>query len=445
MRRLSTVALVLLVSFAPSIVCAAPASGVDPVLEDDRVRAIVREVLADAASRTSLSRPEGAVAGHDGVFFLSDRDGDARLELGGMLQSRYVGVLRDDGPIDRNGDGDVDDPGERSNEGYEGGFIDRRARIKLSGRVHGLDFRVQSQFSSVTGALRLLDVGVKTPVPGIDGLALEWGQFVAPFNREFAISPAKQLAVDRSIMNSVFSVARQQGVQAIWSGGETLRGKLMLSDGSRGQNTPITRDRASDVVLGSVGEGDAALTGRIDWRLAGDWARFADFSSAPGSEFGALVGVAGHAEFGTLSGTRREYVDLRWTADLSLEGDAWNAHAAIVHAYTDVDGLGARNDLGLLAQGGVILPETDWEIFMRWDAVLPDGDRDIDEHMHAVTAGGNWFIVGHIVKFTIDAQVLLTEFAIGGDSILREVPPEGILATGEPGSVALRAQFQLVF
>src|SRR5438128_1810850 len=61
----------------------------------DEVRATVAQMLNDAESRSSLLA--GGDAGHDGRFFIA---GDGfRLNIGGLLQFRYVANFRDEGNI----------------------------------------------------------------------------------------------------------------------------------------------------------------------------------------------------------------------------------------------------------------------------------------------------------------------------------------------------------
>jgi len=61
---------------------------------NDEVRALVAEMLADADTRSSLLM-SGGNAGHDGKFFLADTDGNFRLNVGGQVQFRYIANFGD--------------------------------------------------------------------------------------------------------------------------------------------------------------------------------------------------------------------------------------------------------------------------------------------------------------------------------------------------------------
>jgi hypothetical protein len=53
------------------------------------VRELVKDVLADSATRTSL-QSNGATAGWDNGFFIASPDNRFRLEIGGLVQARWV-------------------------------------------------------------------------------------------------------------------------------------------------------------------------------------------------------------------------------------------------------------------------------------------------------------------------------------------------------------------
>lgn len=98
-----------------------------------------------------------------------------------------------------------------------------------------------------------------------------------------------------------------------------------------------------------------------------------------------MLGAALHYEGGDSEGNSfggGDYNYLSWTADLSFEGDGWNAFIAGVGGYTDFEDIGGVStadadfdDYGVVVQGGIMIPDTNWEIFGRYDAVFPDSDR----------------------------------------------------------------------
>src|SRR5262245_47882484 len=83
-----------LVVLAGAALCATGSAWADqPATSSDEIRATVNEVLSDAESRTSLLA--GGDAGHDNRGFFIAGDG-FRLNVGGLLQFRYVLNFRDD-------------------------------------------------------------------------------------------------------------------------------------------------------------------------------------------------------------------------------------------------------------------------------------------------------------------------------------------------------------
>ncbi len=447
---------------AVSTAAAESASYLDTsAVSEDRVRAIVAEMLADTENRTSLLQT--GTAGHDGdTFFVGS--GDFRLNVSGSTQIRYTAVFRDDGDVDLDGDGTAETPVDS----YEGGFSIQRTRIAFHGNVQEFDYRVEGDFDD-NGNFSLLEAYAGTGLADFEGLGFQVGQYQLPFLREEVVREEYQLAVDRSFVNSVFGLNRGQGLQFNWEN-DNYRVLFGVNDGAQSLNTDISQNKTGGFndangdgivdpgeepayILGTAGEADLGVTARLDWKFAGLWNQFQDFTSMSGDEFAALFGVAAHYEFGDAfignnpagGQVNRDYTYITWTADLSLEGDGWNAMAAFVHAYTDMDGGANNNDFGVVVQGGFFIPETDWELFGRWDGLFPDSDREADDNFNVITAGANYYLYGHAAKFTIDVQIFLDEGVYGGDSLVSPRPEIGYLATNDDGEVSVRGQFQLLF
>jgi len=444
----------------------------EAVKNEDQVRSIVAEMLADAETRSSLLQAGGS-AGHDGSdFFLSSGDGAFRLNVGGTIQFRYIIDFRDEeNNTDFNGDGVVDAADEPFNtvNDLETGFQTRRTRLAFDGNVfeESLFYYVQGDFDFDGGGdFELLDAYVGYEFD--NGMSLRWGQFKLPFLREELVAASRQLAVDRSLVNEVFNQGRSQGFELAYESEDAQwRAAVAFSDGFRSANTDITTQK----MLGGAqapqgtnwrfagGESQYALTGRFEWLGSGNWSQFSDFTSQPGSDFGLLVGAAAHIEggdddhnaFATGGG---DYFDISDTVDGSVEGDGWNAFAAFVGSTTSIDdvpdptGGGGPNvdvensDFGIVVQGGWHLPNTDWEIFGRYDLLFPDDDQRVnDDEFNTFTFGTNYYIHGHAAKFTADIQWFVNDFnAVSG-------PNTGIayLQDDDDGEFAFRLQFQLLF
>ena len=115
--------------------------------------------------------------------------------------------------------------------------------------------------------------------------------------------------------------------------------------GSTPQNSPWSQGNLAEF----------AFAARYEHLVAGNWAQFIDFTSPPGEEFGAMVGVAAFYQqdaFGTGQGPAR--TEDRWftaTGDVSLEWGGANAFMAVLYHYIDDTVFGAINVVGITAQG----------------------------------------------------------------------------------------------
>lgn len=386
------------------------------------VKATVAEMLADIQTRSSLLT--AGDGGHDGRFFLA---GDGfRLNIGGNIQVRYMAEFRDDSNPDD----------------FESGFELRRTQLHFSGTVNqDWGFRVQANFDSESGTFTLQDAYATYTFA--NGWTVLVGQVKAPLLRETLMADWHQLAVESSVANAYFGGGRTQAA-AITRTAEDWSFVFAFSDGAHADNTDFTE-------FNGVSEADYSLTPRAQWKFAGDWKQFDDFTSPRGSAFAAMLGGALHWQQSRNTGSPTDTdVDvLRYTIDLSLEGDGWNGFGAFYGQYVDTRSLAADpdalNDFGFVVQGGVMVTERA-ELFARWDAILADEDRGFaDDNMHFITGGVNWYFAGHAAKLTIDGVVSLNDTSglVGAGTL--PSTKLGLLGDADSGEVVIRAQFQLLF
>lgn len=381
----------------------------------DQTRALSSELRSDASTRTSL---------------LASADTD--IAFGGMLQVRYLLNFRDEAPNVVEDDPETPEDETVSDEDTTLGFQARRTKIWAKGNVaENWGFKVQGNFNRDGGEFTLEDAYITNDIN--DTWAWQLGQFRLPLLREDSVSSAKQLAVERSLTNEVFRQNRSQGVQFNYTG-DNARFMGAFSDGLRTQNTDFN----------STAEADYALTGRFEWKWAGDWSRFEDFTSWQGDDNAGMLGAALHWQDGGETGGPTADVEiLRATADVSFEGNGWNAFGAIIYDNTDIAGVGDdTSNWGWLIQAGVFLNEQ-WELFGRYDMTLPDDDLDLDD-FSTLTAGVNYYITpeSHAVKFTGDVQYFFDKVDSGLTVITTGA---GNLPDSGDGQFAIRLQFQLVF
>ncbi len=393
----------------------------------DQTRAIVAEMLADAATRTSLLA-DGATAGHDGKFFLASPDGKFRLNASGQAQFRYTASFLTDDPVVS-----VDD--------FDPGFEAPRTKLRFDGHVFepSLFYAVQMNFDEDTGTARLEDAYVGYAWD--NGWALIWGQLKMPVLWEDVLHEKYSLAADQSVVNAVINPGRSQGIWAHYSS-DQWRMWLGFDDGITTANTAFN----------SAGEPDWAITTRWEWKIAGQWSQFDQFTSPRGSEFGAKLAAATHWQNGPdVVGVPAALVGA-YTADLMLKGDGWNAFGAFVGLHIDPDAAGAAStdDFMALVQGGLYVAD-DVELFGRYDVVIPDNDRAANKAFNTVTFGGNYYIHGQAAKLTLDAMWFLDDTVdnalvsgiVGAPGLTGSAI--GLRPSTDGNQLALRLQFQLLF
>lgn len=388
----------------------------------DEVRAIVAEMLADAETRSSLVQG-AAAAGHDGRFYLASADGNFRLNIGGQAQFRYIANFRDDEG------GDADD--------FEPGFMTSRTALRFDGHIFepSLFYAVQGMFESQGGSFVLEDAYVGKQFS--NGIILIWGQLRMPVLWEDVIQEKFSLAVDQSVVNAVFNQGRSQGVWVHYSA-DDWRFWAGFSDGIRSANTSLGADPA-----------DWAVTTRWELKFNGDWSQFDSFSSPRGSALAVKLGGGAHFEQSPdMPGVPVNDL-FAATADLMTQGDGWNVFLAGVLLYTDLGGGGGSfTDYGVVLQGGLYVTDN-VEPFLRYDVVIPDGDRVGDDAFNTLTFGANYYLHGHAARLTVDGQWYLDATTdndlvsgVAGSDLGRRI---GLLPSADSGQFALRIQFQLLF
>ncbi|MHC4208731.1 MAG: porin [Planctomycetota bacterium] len=407
----------------------------------DEIRGLVQDVLADADTRASLMQ-DGITAGWDKNFFLQSADGNWRLRLRGQIQARYVWNHQDD-PLD----------GENNRYGFEV----RRLKIKFDGNIIDPTWKYvinlaadhdDERFDGVAGAAVFSgegDVDLDDAVIIKDfenGLELWAGQFKMPFLQEELISSARQLAVERSLVNQEFNQDRSKGVKLAYTGD---RWKLQggFGDGFKSLNTPWNYVPLTSGALTTGLSSSVAFTGRVDWLAMGNWNQFKTLTSKPGSANGLKIGAAAHWEedkyedFVVGSGGRANF--LSWTVDGMWQSNGWNLFAYVVGRHVESDRLPDRDQFGVVVQGGYYLTDK-WEGYARYEW----GDNDLPgtDDLSVVTAGANYYIHGDTVKWTTDIGVALDRVAAtwrSGDAGWRGDSPD------EDGQVVFRSQLQLLF
>jgi hypothetical protein len=411
------------------------AQGADAWLTEERaaqVRAIVSDVLADSATRASLSG-DGANAGYDsanGGFFIKSSDGNYSLNTSVLEQVRWTFNQRS-GAL----------PGFLA-ENDTWGFQNKRTRLSFAGNAIDPSWRYKiayyfdytgdaefytTPFVAANGAV-LADAWVAKDLGG--GFTLTAGQFQSVHNASLEIDAANLQFIDRSTVAYYFNLGYTQGAKLAWQS-DALRVQALYDNG------PYTQNRNFD---GSAPAYEYGLGGRVDWKVAGAWEQFDDQQSWRGDAFGMRVG--GAAEWDRVNAPSG-VSSFMTTIDATAEFGGANLFAA---GYLfDPQGNG-QNPLGFELGGGVFVADQ-LELVARYEYGDLDGQATsiTGNTFSALTTGANWY-------FSRNHAKLQGSFGYAFDGIVagqwvKEGAENNWLqdAAGQDGQWTVQAQLSLSF
>lgn len=382
-------------------------------IETTRVNAadtdrVVAEVLNDAHRRSQLLAVEGLTAGYNRGFFIRSADGSFQLKPSLAVQFRYVANLT----------------GGENSDGQDG-FEIRRLRPRIDGNVFSpnLTYSFQWDVARNGGNVTLLDAWAQYKFG--EDWAIRIGQFKESVFHERDIGFTRQLAADRSILDSIAGneTDRVQGVALLYGGGkeDSLRAEVAFHDGANSKNTDF-RNNSSHFGVG----------GRVEYRVSGNWADYRDFT-AKGTTTDLLVVGAG-ADFTQTGDTDviRSVIDVQWEYASGL-----GVFGAVYGRFTNSDD--NRTDYGASVQVGYLLNPS-WEVFGRYSVLRFDDVGGDDRTVHEIVGGVTRYLgpngsYKHSAKATVDVVYLPNGFPT-------DQTGSGILA-GDGDEVVLRAQFIL--
>lgn len=453
------------------------------------IRAIVGDVLADSETRNAL-QSTGMTAGWNDGFFLQSPDGRFKLEVGGLIQARYLYSY-----VPQGQSGVGLQPGTASswiadNVENRFGFDLPNTQLEFKGHAFGPEFqyKVKAQFYSTgeaavgqnpfgnlgsgSGDLTLLDAWVRAELS--DEFAVRAGQFKLPFAREQLVDETNQLGVARSVIVDHLGLWYSQGVELQWTSTD-FRAMGAFSDGGTDNVYGILKGAGSDPMNADyMSDGvDWAVTARLEWKLAGQWRQFASMTSPPGDEYAALVGVAaniqqGDPDVGTEPNPNQPNTWLDITADVSLMFGGASIYGAFFYSNMDSGSayvLGANNfspgpfyDIGTSTSIGAMLQasyyvQPKWEVFARFewgeadvpnigDVTTPFGADTLSNGnpLEILTIGLNWYIDGEDLKWSSD-------FGIAFDSVdgVWYDGENGWRASADPNEIVIRTMLQMAF
>ena len=417
----------------------------------EEVKALVREVLSDADTRASLQN-DGLTAGHaNDKFFLASQDGTFRLNIGGQIQVRYIYNHRNHAEVTTTGvDPVTGDPFSISNnaDDNEGGFSIARTKLLFDGYIGSpkILYKIQLAADRDSGSVgaEIVTVGYKVT----DKLTVTGGRFKDAFLGESNIDDHKQLAVERSTVDSVFGNGYVEGVQAVWLPVECFKLTAAFHDGSHSGDIGGTgNDFQNDAT-------NYAATVRADWKVMGDWKQQSDFSSWNDGT-ALFLGAAGtyqEGETGDQQTSATHDDNFKYTVDALFKSAGFGLYGAFMGSENRAPSENTHAHMGAVIQASYFVIPDKLEPFARYEWLNIDSEDNgagafsSPGAVNTFTFGANYYLKKHAAKFTLDvvwAAESLNESSTGGG------PSSGAgLLSDNPENedqIAIRAQFQLVF
>lgn len=395
------------------------------------IKGLVKDVLADAETRTSL-QANAATSGYDGGFFIGSADGNFKLKINALEQIRWTYNNQN-----------ADQTGATStfaqNPNTEWGFENRRTQLTFSGNVVDPSFTYMARFNygstadpytPVSGYAGYQPYGVSTGMVLQDawfnkdfgsGISVKVGQFKTPFMGESLRNDGDQLTAERSTIDYIFSAGYQQGIMATYSA-DMFRVMGSYANGPRGQN-------------GNWADGTTSFNFAVrgEVKLMGNWNEFASESATKSDETGLMVGAA-FMYYNNRGQNNNPYTptvpdiayqsagltssNIFWTVDTTFKWSGLSVYAAFVGQNFDANpgfagGEGSgKNQYGMVVQGGYRITDA-IEAFGRWEwydiyqsnfiGGGTNGDKDIN---NVLTFGVNVYAMSN-VKWTTQVGISL--------------------------------------
>ncbi|HEY8747081.1 MAG TPA: hypothetical protein VIM11_03850 [Tepidisphaeraceae bacterium] len=420
-------------------------------------QATVNSVMSDADRKSKLFDNIGISAGYkENRFFIGSDDGNFTLRPWYHLQIRDVTV-------------DRKDTKPSGNDDIENGFEIRRMKIGLDGNMFSPDFTYFFNWATsrangtanVTNSSGATIGTVSNSLGGVPILEEAWvkynfhdtpwfvkaGQIKDPLLHDQIVSSRYQQSAERSLTADVFANgdAFTEGITVIYDHKNWLRAEAGVNHGLRSANTNFQDFQTNAYNFG--------VAGRAEVKVMGRWQDYAQIGAVGTKEPLLVFGI------GADSSQRGHATQTVGAADV-MYGDpsGFNFYGALVDRYTNHNfgfqtqsGTGASisapaataankatNEYSLLAQGGYNISQH-IEPFGRYEYMHVEGTAAGSiNYLQVLTAGVNYYFVGHRAKLTAEVQYLPKgiPFADGASDILT--------STKGRGEISAELQFQLL-
>jgi len=357
----------------------------------------------------SASGLSDALANYDGkgLIFETD-DGQYLMQVRGRVQTRFANP----------GLGQPNDPGDFIRE--SGNQFDvNRARLKVGG--HMVRDWLKYYWEYEVADDRTLNATIM--VEKYDALKFKVGQWKVEYSRERSVSSGGQQMMDRSIINRIFTIDRQQGASMY---GHLDGGGALNMNYWAGVYTGSGRGEYNNH------DGENLYSGRLQWNFLGEEVGFKNSDIKRSEKPKAAIAIAGakyrsiYTRFSSSGAGALDNVDIgesagqydvkQYVIDAAYFYQGFNAQAEF-HEKSVIDRIngGMKTRLtGYYGQAGYFVHEAfEWwpeplEIAVRYATYDPNTADNADEFFEKSLAL-NWFIRGHNNKVTAEVSHISME------------------------------------
>ena len=248
------------------------------------IKSLVKDVLADSETRTSL-QGSGATSGYNNGFFISSADGNFKLNLSLLAQARFTWNYQPKTNIGTGVGGTTNGSGDGVSTWA---FENRRTQMAFAGNVVDPSWTYMARlnygsaidpYTPEAGAVVLQDAWVNKDFG--NGVGLKVGQFKSPLMAESLRNDGAQLTAERSTVDYIFSGGYTQGIMLNYTQ-DMFRAMGSYNNGPRAQNGTWSTNSNNSI----------SLAGRVEFKAMGSWSQFDNETSLKSDESGLVIGAA---------------------------------------------------------------------------------------------------------------------------------------------------------
>ncbi|MBL4586584.1 MAG: porin [Flavobacteriales bacterium] len=353
-------------------------------------------------------------------FSIMSKDSTFFLKPGFRFQTRFETA------------GDLD-----GNEKWGANFLIRRARLKFDGYAFSPnivykvelalspnDLKATKEYKEAGGAAKvILDAVIKWRFQ--KNLTLWFGQTKQPGNRQRLVSSQKLQLVDRGLVNSIFNIDRDIGVQ--------LHGKFKIGKFVIKPIFAFAKGEGRNIISQNIG--GFSYTGKLELLPMGDFTKKGDYFEADlKRESKPKLALAASANYNQGSAREKQTgVFLLDTAGEYLTNNVLTVFADMMFKYkgfsltaeyafkktllksgqslsaTDStivseSGKVVQTGQGVMVQAGYLFKHN-WELAARYTTVIPDWNKSFTGQ-NEYTLGITKYVVGHKLKVQTDVTFI---------------------------------------